>query len=77
MGAHNSLTNYNFIRQLRKYKDLGNIKLDFNDISQERERKLLLAIWFKKTAENNADFIKKRITITSYNTNTITKIKLK
>lgn len=77
MGAHNSQTNYNFIRQLKHYKDLGSIKLDFNDISQERERKLLLAIWFKKQAENNSSLIKKRITITSYDTNTTTKIKLK
>ena len=78
MKAHNSQTNFNFIRSLNSSKGLGNVKLDFKEINERSECKLLKAIWFKKYAEINPIATKKRIILTEYkNTITITKIKVK
>lgn len=78
MKAHNNETNFNFVRSLNSSKGLGNVKLDFHEINERSECKLLKAIWFKKCAEINPIATKKRILLTEYkNTITITKIKVK
>ena len=78
MKRHNSETNFNFIRSLNSSKGLGNVKLDFHEISERNEKKLLRSIWFKKYAEINPIATKKRIVLTEYkNTITTTKIKVK
>ena len=78
MKAHNNETNFNFIRSLNSSKGLGNVKLDFNEISERNEEKLLRYIWFKKYAKINPIATKNRIILTEYkNTIITTKIKVK
>lgn len=78
MKAHNSETNFNFVRSLNSSKGLGNVKLDFYNSNEKSECKLLKAIWFKKYAEINPIATKKRILLTEYNPMiTTTKIKVK
>lgn len=78
MKAHNNETNFNFVRSLNSSKGLGNVKLDFHEISERNEQKLLRSIWFKKYAEINPIATKKRILLTEYkNTIITTKIKVK
>lgn len=74
MKAHNTETNFAFVRSLESSKGLGNLKLDFYDTAENNEYKLLKAIWFKKMAAEVKPY-KKKITLTEFSTNTTTLIK--